>query len=37
MPKMSCIEKTIMMPRGRRRSIKRSDNNNTKTEKENHH
>jgi hypothetical protein len=34
--KRSCIEKTIVMPRGRRQSIKRSDNN-TKKEKEEHH
>jgi hypothetical protein len=33
----SCIEKVAMMPRGRRRNIKRSDNNSTKKEKEMHH
>jgi hypothetical protein len=35
--KRSYIEKTTMMPKGRRENIKRSDNSNTEKKKEEHH
>jgi len=35
--KRSCIEKTTMMPKGRRKNIKRSDNNNIEKKKEELH